>query len=175
MQRFIQLSDDDTTDLSGGEITDEIMQYAGINCWQSNRGIDYVYSSRSFEYTSQHTMAQQAALATTIMGATAWGLYLLSSCVKYPPFVWLGISAILVGACISQGIMFIFFQSDLCSDTDCSLSTSSKCGIAACVFWGLSSIMTCGVFKYAHDRNSSSRNDEEDNEEGGDQEAINNN
>ena len=175
MQRFIQLSDDDTTDLSGGEITDEIMQYAGINCWQSNRGIDYVYSSRSFEYTSQHTMAQQAALATTIMGATAWGLYLLASCVKYPPFVWLGISAILVGACISQGIMFIFFQSDLCSDTDCSLSTSSKCGIAACVFWGLSSIMTCGVFKDAHDRSSNSRNDEDDNEEGGDQEAINNN
>ena len=138
------------------------MQYVGINCWQSNRGIDYVYSSRSFEYTSQHTMAQRAALATTIMGATAWGLYLLASCVKYPSFVWLGISLILSGACISQGVMFIFFKSDICSDTNCSLSTSSKCGIAACVFWGLSSIMTCGVFKDAHDRGSN--RDEEDNE-----------
>ena len=47
MQRFIQLSDDDTTDLSGGVITDEIMQYAGINCWQSNRGINYVYNSEA--------------------------------------------------------------------------------------------------------------------------------
>ena len=115
-------------------------------------------------------MAQRAALATTIMGATAWGLYLLASCVKYPSFVWLGISLILVSTCISQGVMFIFFDSDICLDTNCSLSTSSKCGIAASVFWGLSSIMTCGVVKDAHDRGSN--RDEEDNEEG--EEAINN-
>ena len=69
-------------------------------------------------------MAQRAALATTIMGATAWGLYLLASCVKYPSFVWLGISLILVSTCISQGVMFIFFDSDICLDTNCSLSTS---------------------------------------------------
>lgn len=143
------------------------MQYAGINCWQSNRGIDYVYSSRSFEYTSQHKMAQQAALATKILGATSWALYLLASCVRHPSFVWLGISLIFVGTCISQGIMFIFFDSDLCSDnTNCSLSTSSKCGIAACVFWGLSSVMTCGVFKDSHDR---SRNDEGNEDDGGEE------
>ena len=149
IQRFIQLSDDETSDLTGSVVTTGVMQYAGLHCWRGSGGIDYTYST-NFEYSNEHLLAQRMGLATTIMGATCWGLYFLSGCIRFPSFLWLGISFILLATCICQGIMFKFFDTSQCESTDCTLATSSKCGIAACIFWGISSFMTCGVFKEAH-------------------------
>ena len=130
-------------------MTTGVMQYAGLHCWRGAGGIDYTYST-NFEYSNEHLLAQRMGLATTIMGATCWGLYFLSGCIRFPSFLWLGISLTLLATCICQGIMFKFFDTSQCESTDCTLATSSKCGIAACVFWGISSFMTCGVFKEAH-------------------------
>lgn len=128
--------------------------------WRSANGVDFVYGP-SFVYSSEHELAQKMALATTIMGATVWGVYVLSSCIRFPPSLWLLVSLTLMATCICEGLTFKFFDTDWCQVTDCGLGTSSKCGISACVFWGISSLMTCGIFKDNQDRQAQNNQEEE--------------
>lgn len=107
-------------------------------------------------------------LVTTVMGATCWGFYILASCIRFPPPVWLFISVVLTATCICEGLCFKFFDAPVCDVGECSLGLSSKCSLSACVFWGISSFMTCAVFKDAQDR----YNDENDQEEVGDGEVA---
>lgn len=145
--------------MSGGVVRDGVVQYAGIDCWRSTSGIDYVYGD-NFNYSAEHEFARKMAMATTIMGATSFGVYFLASCIRFPPALWLLISITLVATCICEGLIFKFFDTEWCENTDCELSTSSRCGISACVFWGLSSVMTGGVFKQAMDRRQNSQDEE---------------
>ncbi|KAL9185992.1 hypothetical protein ACHAXT_005230 [Thalassiosira profunda] len=143
------------------------MAYAGVFCWRSASGYDFVYGD-NYDYGSEHELVQRVALAITIMGATAWGLYFLALCVRFPPCLWLLISLTLVATFICEGIMFTFFGSDRCQVqvliSNCGLGTSSRCGIAACIFWAISSFMTCGMFKEAQDREKGTESAEEPND-----------
>jgi len=144
--RFIKLGDGETSDLSGGVVLDGAIEYAGLFCWQASNGMEFLYRD-NFQYSSEHELARKMALATTVMGATSWGAFFFAPCVRFPPPIWLLISLMLLATCITEGITFKFFDSDWCqAGADCRLATSSKCGISACVFWGISFIMTCGIF-----------------------------
>lgn len=145
IQQFITIDNGDVTDLSDYRI----MESAGVFCWRSRNGLDYRYAD-NFPYTSNHELARKMSLAITIMGAICWGSYFLASCVRFHPLIWLVISLTLLATCICEGLMFKFFDTDWCEDTNCSLGKSSRCGISACVFWGISSMMTCGVFSEAY-------------------------
>lgn len=150
--QFITLNDgDEMSDVSGGSVRDRVIASAGLHCWRSANGVNFVYNDSYYPFTSEHETAQRMALATTIMGATAWGAYIFASCVRFPPVVWVFLSLTLAATCVCQGLIFRLFNSDWCSgdDDNCALGSSSKCGISACVFWGISSLMTCGIAKEA--------------------------
>ena len=127
-KRFIKLSDD-AEDLSGAVVTNGVMQFAGVYCYELSNGVELLYGN-NFDYSPEHLLAQRMALATTILSAIAWGTYLMAICIKFPSLVWLLVSLLTLVTCITQGIMFKFFDIYQCSDTDCGLSTSSRCGIA---------------------------------------------
>ena len=130
---------------------DGVIQYAGIYCWRSTTGIDFTYGD-VYEYSAEHELARKMALSTTVMGATVFGAFFLSSCVRFPPAVWLLISLTLVATCICEGMIFMMFNSLWCQNTDCGLATSSRCGISAVVFWFISSLMSCGIYKERKDK-----------------------
>ena len=119
--------------------------------WKSTGGNDYIYDDE-FTYSDEHATTTKLALATTVLGATAFGVYFLASCIKFPNFLWLVISLTLVATCVCEGmILGTFADTDWCDETNnCELGKSARCGIAACVFWGLSAFMTCGVFAEAN-------------------------
>ena len=137
--------------MSGGTVQDGVVQYAGIYCWRSTNGVDFRYGE-SFEYSDEHELARQMALAVTIMGAVAWGVFFLAACTRFPPALWLLVSLTLVATCICEGLIFKFFDTDWCQTSDCGLAISSRCCISAYVFWGVSFFMTCGIFKEAQDK-----------------------
>lgn len=116
--------------------------YAGIYCWQGVTGQKWLYSV-DWEGLG---FAKDMALATTVMGAVVWCFYLFSSCMRYHPAIWFLLSLTLLATTITQSLQFQLFSNDLCSDGGCTLGTSSRVGISACVFWFISAIMTCGEF-----------------------------
>ncbi|KAL7547471.1 hypothetical protein ACHAWF_010765 [Thalassiosira exigua] len=138
---------------------DDVVESMGVDCWRSANGIDFRYSE-SYEFSSEHQLARKMALATTIMGAIVWGSYFLASCVRFPTLIWLVMSLTLMATCICEGLMFRFFDDPVCQVSSCSLSTSSKCGISATVFWGISSLMTCGIFGEQAQKNSQGEEEE---------------
>ncbi len=116
--------------------------YAGIYCWQGVTGQKWLYS---FDWEGLG-FAKDMALATTVMGAVAWCFYLFSSCMRYHPAIWFLLSLTLLATTITQALQFQLFSNDLCSDGGCTLGTSSRVGISACVFWFISALMTCGKY-----------------------------
>jgi hypothetical protein len=116
--------------------------YAGIYCWEGVSGQKWLYST---DWEGLHSI-RNLALATTVMGAVVWCFFLFSSCVKYPPAVWFMMSLILLATTVTQALQFQLFTSDRCIDGGCTLGTSARVGISACVFWFISAIMTCGEF-----------------------------
>uniref|UniRef100_A0A6U3WM62 MARVEL domain-containing protein n=1 Tax=Skeletonema marinoi TaxID=267567 RepID=A0A6U3WM62_9STRA len=129
--------------------------YAGIYCWQGVGGQKwlYAYAWEGLGY------ARQMALASTVMGAVVWCFFLFSSCMRYHPAIWFLLSLILLATTVTQALQFQMFSNDVCSDGGCTLGTSSRVGISACVFWFISAIMTCGIAKEAKDKQSSESED----------------
>lgn len=139
---------------------DGAMAYAGLTCYRAMNGVERMYAD-NYNYGPEHDLARKMALSTLIMGATSWGFYWLASCIRFHAVIWVIISLTLAATCVCEGMMFKFFDADICDDGGCSLGTSSKCGISACVFWGVSSLMTCAVAKEAMDRGKGERDEEE--------------
>ena len=138
---------------------------AGFTCFGTKDGIDYYYPD-NLPFSEETIFVQNMGLATTVMGATAWGLYITASCFRFPPPVWMFLSVLLVATCICDGLCFTFFNAPVCSIAECNLGRSAKCSLSAVVFWAISSFMTCAVFKDALDR----YNEENDQEAVGDEE-----
>lgn len=136
---------------------------AGFTCFGTKDGIDYYYPE-NLPFSEETNFVQSMTLATTVMGATSWGLYIIASCFKFPPPLWLFVSTLLLATCICEGLCFTFFNAPVCDIAECSLGKSSRCSLSACVFWAVSSLMTCAVFKDAQDRH----NEENEQEEVGD-------
>ena len=88
------------------------------------------------------------------MGATAWAVFFLAGCVRFPPLVWMVMSAALVATAITEGLVYgRMMNSPYCEGTGvCSKGPGAKCAIAAMTFWSISSVMCCGVFREARDR-----------------------
>eukprot|EP00804_Cyclotella_cryptica_P008410 CCRYP_003930-RB/>CCRYP_003930-RB protein AED:0.10 eAED:0.10 QI:268/1/1/1/0/0/5/732/192 len=151
-------SDDIATYFNKNQVTG-----AGFYCYHTLSGIDYYYSD-NLAFSDQVAFVQRMGIATTVLGATAWGFYIIASCIRFPPPIWLFVSMLLTATCVCEGLCFRFFDAPVCNITECSLGKSSKCSLSACVFWGLSSFMTCAVFKDAQDRD----NEENEQQEVGD-------
>lgn len=115
--------------------------YAGLYCWQGVNGGRYLYGV-DFDGLQ---FARQTALATTIMGAVVWCFYVFSSCIKFHPAIWFVMSLTLLATTVTQALQFQLFNSDRCSE-GCTLGTSSRLCISACVFWFVSALMTCGEY-----------------------------
>jgi hypothetical protein len=116
--------------------------YAGIYCWEGVAGQKWLYAN---DWEGLYSI-RKLAIATTVMGAVVWCFYLFSSCVKYQPAIWFLLSLILLATTVTQALQFQLFNSDRCNDGGCTLGTSSRIGISACVFWFISAMMTCGEF-----------------------------
>lgn len=136
---------------------------AGFTCFGTKDGTDYYYPD-NLPFNEDAIFVQKMGLATTIMGAIAWGSYILASCIRFPPLAWLLVSFLLIATCVCEGLCFTFFNAPVCEIAECGLGKSSKCSLSATVFWALSSFMTCGIFKDAQDK----YNEENEQEEVGD-------
>ncbi|KAL7463173.1 hypothetical protein ACHAXS_003552 [Conticribra weissflogii] len=150
MQKFIAIDQPNSGLMSQLLLLDQV-DYLGVYCFQTENGINYAYASDAV-FSSEHALARKMAYATTVMGAIAWCLYVLASCLRFPPALWLLASLVLVATCVCEGLNFKWFSSNECDVFECHLATSSRCGISACVLWFLSAIMTCGVSMDAKDR-----------------------
>ncbi|KAL7474822.1 hypothetical protein ACHAW6_000773 [Cyclotella cf. meneghiniana] len=148
-------SDDIATKFNKNQVTG-----AGFSCYHTLGGLEYYYTD-FVPFREEVISVQRLSIATTVLGAIAWALYIFASCIRYPSPVWLFISMLLTATCICEGLCFKFFDAPVCYITECSLGKSSKCSLAACVFWGLSSFMTCAVFKDAQDRDKEENEQEE--------------
>ena len=130
-----------------GWITEQGQLYAGIYCWTSAGGQRWEYGINYNELEFSNSMA----LATTVMGSVVICFYLFSSCMHYHPAIWFLLSLTLVATTMTQALQFRIFKSEIC-DVGCTLGRSSRLGISACVFWGVSAVMTCGesLFEMLH-------------------------
>ena len=123
---------------------------AGFTCLGTSE--KDIYYPDNLLFAEETVFVRNMALAATVMGGTAWGLYIIASCVRFPPPMWLFVSTLLVATCICEGLCFRFFDTSVCDIAECGLGKSSRCSISACVFWAISAVMTCSVFKEAQDR-----------------------
>lgn len=139
---------------------------AGFTCFGIKDGTDFYYPD-NLPFSEDAIFVQNMGLATTVMGATAWGLYIIASCVRFPPPLWLLLSVLLVATCVCEGLCFTFFNAPVCDIAECGLGKSSRCSLSAVVFWALSSVMTCAVFKDAQDRYREENEQEEVGDEDG--------
>jgi hypothetical protein len=138
---FLGLPDSEGQDKSIFDRVDTYPAYAGLYCWQGVDGQRWLYG---VDYDGLK-FARQTALATTIMGAVVWCFYVFSSCIKFHPTIWFVMSLTLLATTVTQALQFQLFNSDLCSE-GCTLGTSSRLCISACVFWFVSALMTCGEY-----------------------------
>jgi len=147
--KFIDVDQPDSGFMSQLLLIDQV-DYLGVFCFQTENGVNYAYASDAV-FSSEHALARNMAYATTIMGAIAWCFYVLASCLRFPPPLWLLVSSVIVATCVCEGLNFKWFSSNECDFFECDLATSSRCGISACVFWFISAIMTYYVFKDSKD------------------------
>lgn len=139
---FLGVPDSEGQDKSIFDRVDTYPAYAGLYCWQGVDGKRWLYG---VDYDGLQ-FARQMALATTIMGAVVWCFYVFSSCIKFHPTIWFVISLVLLATTVTQALQFQLFNSDPCSEGGCTLGTSSRLCISACVFWFVSALMTCGEY-----------------------------
>mmetsp|Transcript_34892 Transcript_34892/g.83421 ORF Transcript_34892/g.83421 Transcript_34892/m.83421 type:complete len:196 (+) Transcript_34892:73-660(+) len=144
-------------DGGGSNILDGVpraLDKAGVYCWQGVGGGNYLYGQSALDQFEGTDATRDLSLATTVMGATAWTVFFLAGCVRFPPAVWMLMSAVLVATTVTEGLVYQRMLHNLYCDGGgvCSRGPGAKCAIAAMAFWSLSSIMCCGVFREARDR-----------------------
>jgi len=117
----------------------------GPTCYTAIGGVAYKYPEGTISDT-----VQGLSLATVVMGAISWCIYLFAACCRFPPPLWLLTSLLCLATAVTEGLVFHYmFNSDVCVDSTCSWGTGAKCAISAMTFWSLSCVMTCGVFQQA--------------------------
>jgi hypothetical protein len=86
------------------------------------------------------------------MGCITWFFYLFAGCFRFPAPLWLLISLLCIATAVTEGLVYQYmFTAEVCDMNSCKWGTGAKCGISAMTFWSLSALMTCGVFKDAHE------------------------
>ncbi len=119
----------------------------GLRCWQSVDGSNYYYPDGVGDFfNSSHNAAKAFGIITTIFGAIAIVYFFMAVCIDMLNSTtgYALIGSLLLLTCIFECMTFLLFQSSICI-FGCSLDTASRCGIAACVFWFVSSVMTCAA------------------------------
>lgn len=101
--------------------------------------------------------AQGLSIATTALGAIVIILFAFEPCCPIGgPKMHGCLGILLLATCICEGCCFIFLNSELCTCVDpqgvadpcsCGLGTGGNCGIAACVLWFVSAVLSCGLAK----------------------------
>ena len=87
-------------------------------------------------------------LGTTVMvfGWTIWIFYLLASCKRFGPKVFMFVGLLCILNTLFQGLVFLIFKSVVCT-FGCSPGTHGKCAISAIVFWFLAGLTSFGAGK----------------------------
>ena len=122
--------------------------------WQGVGGGNYLYGQSALDQFGGSDATQGLSVATTVTGATAWTVFFLAGCVRFPPAVWLVVSATLIATAVTEGLVYRRMTHNVYCDGGgvCSNGQGARCAIAAMTFWSLSSIMSWGVFREARDR-----------------------
>ena len=147
-----------TGDLStGGFIFNQSVKTVGIHCWQTVGGVNYKYGSDFDTMNDDVTTIQNLSIATTTMGGISWLVFFVASCCRFPSALWLLVGLVLAATAVTEGLVFQqVFGSDFCTEGGdmCEWGTGARCAISAMAFWGISSLMTCAMFKDAKDRDN---------------------
>jgi hypothetical protein len=140
---LIQLSNDNLNEIA----MEEVVVSLGLWCMEAADGT--TYSLQDTSLGSKYDAARGLGLTTTIMGWLILIFYCIAGCVRFPPNVFRIIGFFAFLCCLFQGLVFLVFKSELCefSVSGCDLDTGGKCGIAATVFWLLTSITSCAAGK----------------------------
>lgn len=131
---LVDVSDVNTTMLG----VDETPTSVGVWCYEGVNGDNY--DTRDLEVDRKYDTARAMGVTTLCVGVLVFTLHFLAERFPMPRSVfamlgWLGILNAMF-----QGLVFLIFKSDLCHEyATCELGRGGKCGIAACVFWFLTS------------------------------------
>lgn len=121
----------------------------GAWCIEVENG-DY-YSLQGESVDSKFQAARALGTTASSLGFCVWIYYLFSFVCANPVFYMI---AAFCSFCVTlfQGLVFLFFKSEVCVALACSLDTGGKCAISATVLWFITCLMTCAAAKTAgHD------------------------
>lgn len=121
----------------------------GLWCYEAQNGDKY--DTRDYDFDSKFEAARGLGTTVIVLGWIIWSFYLLASCKRFPPKIFMLIGFLCICTSLFQGLVFLVYKSYPCDDDACSLGTGGRCAISATVFWFFAGTMSCASGKKAEE------------------------
>jgi len=116
----------------------------GLWCYRGMNGENY--DLRDVTFDTMYNSARALGVTASCLGFIGWLFYLVATCFPFKPMIFRGVGCLMIINCMFQGLVFLLYRSDVCAG-GCSLDTSGKCAISACVFYFVGGVASCAAGK----------------------------